>query len=241
MTPAAVEERYGVAAGPLPRARGAGGRDLGQPARRARGGPQDRREVDQHLRRPRQRDHPRGGDHRQDGREPSRAPRRRDPQPQAQRAGLRPATCRSAPTDLARPAVGPPGGAHALRRPGVPGAAGPAVRDPGVRGGHRRLRLRPGHDPPRARPGRRLAGGHAREGAAGRRARRGVVALGHRRRARRWRSRPWRAPRAHVVVDEGSPRGRRRDRVVARRPRTSPRCCTTPRARCSRSPPVAGR
>ena len=37
------------------------------------------------------------------------------------------------------------------------------------------------------------------------------------------------------------PRGRRRARLVDRRPRTSPRCCTTPRDRCWRSQPVAGR
>ena len=39
-------------------------------------------------------------------------------------------------------ALGPPGGAHPLRRPGVPGAARPALRDPDVRGGRRRRRLR---------------------------------------------------------------------------------------------------
>ena len=43
------------------------------------------------------------------------------------------------PTDLALAAVGPPGGAHPLRRPGVPGAARPAVRDADLRGGDRRL------------------------------------------------------------------------------------------------------
>ena len=55
MTPAAVEEKYGVPPEPLPRARRAGRRDLRQPARRARRRPQDRRQVDQPVRRPRRR------------------------------------------------------------------------------------------------------------------------------------------------------------------------------------------
>ena len=84
-------------------------------------------------------------------------------------------------------AVGPPGGAHALRRPGVPGAARPALRDPRVRGGDRRLRLRARHDPARAGRGRRgWLAEHAHDG----RQRVGVTSqgswrAGHRRRADR--------------------------------------------------------
>ena len=47
------------------------------------------------------------------------------------------------PLDAHRPrgaALGPPAGAHALRRPGVPGAARPSLRDPRVGGGDRRVR-----------------------------------------------------------------------------------------------------
>ena len=102
MTPAAVEERYGVPPEALSRAGRDRRRDLRQPARCARRRARVRRQVDQPVRRPRQRRRPRRRDHRQEGRGAARAPRRRDAQPPAQRAGLRP-----------RPAADPdrPGGA----------------------------------------------------------------------------------------------------------------------------------
>ncbi len=77
MTPDAVEEQVRRAAPALPRARGDRGRDLRQPARRARGRAGLRRPLDQRVRRSRQRDHPRRQDHRQEGRGAARAPRRR--------------------------------------------------------------------------------------------------------------------------------------------------------------------
>ena len=103
MTPAYVEDRYGVPPAALPRAGRAGRRDLRQPAGRARGGPGLRGQVAQPLRRPRQRHHPRRRDHRQEGRGAARAPRRRDPQPPAQRPGRPTSTSTPAPTDLEWP------------------------------------------------------------------------------------------------------------------------------------------
>ncbi len=90
MTPEAVEAKYGVPPEPLPRARGHRRRDLRQPAGRAGRRPGVRREVDQPVRRARQRHRPRRPDHRQEGRGAARAPRRRDPQPPPQRARVRP-------------------------------------------------------------------------------------------------------------------------------------------------------
>ena len=58
MTPAAVEERYGVPPVALPRARRDRGGDLRQPAGRARGRSRVRRPLDQPVRRPRQRRSP---------------------------------------------------------------------------------------------------------------------------------------------------------------------------------------
>ena len=56
----------------------------------SRGWGRARGQVAQPVRRPRQPHRPRRRDHRQGGRGAARAPRRRDPQPPAQRAGLRP-------------------------------------------------------------------------------------------------------------------------------------------------------
>ena len=116
-----------------------------------------RRQVDQPVRRPRQRHHPRRRDHRQEGRGAARAPRRRDPQPAPQRAWSATSTSSSRPADLVLAAVGPPGGAHALRRPGVPGAARPALRDarPPRRRSTTRASTWPTVGPRRRRAGRR--------------------------------------------------------------------------------------
>ena len=152
---------------------------------------------------------------------------------------------RVGPTDLAAPAVGPRGGAHALRRPGVPGAARPALRDPRGRRGRRsttRLRRSTARVLGAGR-GRRLAG-RARAGAGA--ARRRAVAAArwgarHRRgrgaRARRRRRRGGLARRS----TELDPERRGGARRLARRPRRGPRCCTTPRGRCWRWPRAAGR
>ena len=143
------------AAGPLPRAGRPGGRDLGQPARRAR----------ESGRRPQR-----------SGSPSTTASTTWSTTPRRSRA-RRARACASTSDDVIRnrrlnalvcdldlplaprgprdAAVGPPGGAHALRRPRVPGAPRAAVRDARVGGGDRRLRLRPGHDAARARPGRR--------------------------------------------------------------------------------------
>ena len=58
MTPEAVEAKYGVPPHRYPEIAATGGGGLRQPARHPGRRPEDRREVDQHLRRPRQRDHP---------------------------------------------------------------------------------------------------------------------------------------------------------------------------------------
>ena len=121
MTPGGGRGEVRRPAAPLPRARGASWARPPTTCPACPGvGPGLRRQVDQPVRRPRQRHRPRRRDHRQEGRGAARAPRRRDPQPPAQRAGPRPRPRRSRPADLAAPAVGPPGGAHALRRAGVP-------------------------------------------------------------------------------------------------------------------------
>ncbi len=115
-----------------------------------------------------------------------------------------------------RPAVGPPGGAHALRQPGVPGAARPAVRDPGVRGGDRRQRLRARRHPAGGRRARRLAGrARVREG-PGRGAGAGHLAGRHRRRVR---DRPGQRRRGRGLARRRADlaRGRRGAGDVARR------------------------
>ena len=141
MTPEAVEEKYGVPPAALPRARGHRGRDLRQPAGRAGRRPGLRREVDQPVRRPRQRHRPRRRDHRQEGRGAARPPRRRDPQPPAQRAGPRPRPrARARPTWRCSRGTGTTA-LHALRRARVPRrAAHPHSRHPRARGGRRSTR-----------------------------------------------------------------------------------------------------
>ena len=151
--------------------------------------------MDQPVRRPRQRHHPRRRDHRQEGRGAARAPRRRDPQPPPQRAGPRPRRSSSRPADLARAAVGPAGGAHPLRRPGVPGAARPAVRDAAspeeeiddagfeLAGAPARPPARwPAGWPTHAAPSGRRAHGSRVQGSLARRHRRGLVGRAGRRR-----------------------------------------------------------
>ena len=228
------------AARPLPRARGAGGGELRQPPRRARGRAQDGGEVD----------------HTYDGLDNvvTRAEEINGKAGESLREHLgdviRNRRLNALVCDLDLPlvpdrpgdaALGPPGGAHALRRPGVPGAARPALRDARVRGGDRRLRLRPRHDAARGRRGRRLArratpargSGSACTSRAPGRAGTGdvlAVAFATERGHRRLR-----------VGGEHHPRGRRRARRRGSATRTSPRCCTTPRARCWRWPPAAGR
>ena len=87
-------------------------------------------------RRPRRRDQGQGG------RVAARAPRRRAAQPPAQPAGPRPRAAASTVDDLERQQLGPRAGAHGLRRPGVPGAARPALRVPRGAAGGGRVRLR---------------------------------------------------------------------------------------------------
>ena len=132
MTPEAVAGEVRPDAGAVPRLRGAGRGDLATTCPASRGRREDGREVDQPVRRPRQRrsthaDEVKGkaGDTLREHLGDVIA------QPPAQRAGARRGARPRRPTDLARAAVGPAGGAHAVRQPGVPGAARPAVRDPG--------------------------------------------------------------------------------------------------------------
>ena len=87
--PDAVEARYGVPPARYPDLAAIVGETSDNlPGSRRR--PGLRRPLAQRVRRPRQRDHPRRQDHRQEGRGAARAPRRRDPQPPPQRAGPRP-------------------------------------------------------------------------------------------------------------------------------------------------------
>ena len=127
MTPAAVEEKYGVPPGALPRARGAGGRDLRQPARRARASGQGyaAKWINQY-----------------DGLDNviTHADEITGKKGEALREHLgdvirnrqlnalvRDLDLPLAPADLALQPWDRAGGAHALRRPGVPGAARPAA------------------------------------------------------------------------------------------------------------------
>ena len=210
-------------------------------------GPGLRRQVDQPVRRPRQRHHPRRRDHRQEGRGAARAPRRRDPQPPAQRAGPRPR-----PRARARPTWrGQPWDRQAVHTL-FDGLEFRVLRDRlletlRVRGGARSTTPASTLDAAPARRRARSPAGwptHARRRRAGRRPRPGPLAGRHRRRLTGWR-----------FADRGR-RGRLGRRRRARRPTTtrrwppgsptrrSRRCCTTPRARCSRSPragwPLAG-
>ena len=130
MTPAAVEDEVRRAARALPRPRGAGRRDQRQPARRARAS----------ARRP----PPSGSTSTATSTASSPTPTRsrarraralrehldeRAAQPPAQRAGRATSTCRCGPT-TSRAQPGTARRCTGLRRPGVPGAARPAVRDP---------------------------------------------------------------------------------------------------------------
>ena len=90
MTPAAVEAKYGVPPQRYPELAAIVGETSDNLPGVPGVGPGLRGEVDQHLRRPRQRHHPRRQDHRQEGRGAARPPRRRDPQPPPQRPGPRP-------------------------------------------------------------------------------------------------------------------------------------------------------
>ena len=121
------------------------------------------------------------------------------------------------------PPVGPPGGAHPLRRPGVPGAARPALRDPAQSEeaiDESGFDDRPAPGPRRRRGGRRgwpstpRASWPSRHPHRPRRHRH--LGRRHRRRRARW---PWppRTARPPGSTPTRSPRGRRRARRVARR------------------------
>ena len=90
MTPDAVEERYGVPPERYPELAAIVGETSDNLPGVPGVGPGLRGQVAQRVRRPRGRHHPRRRDHRQEGRGAARAPRRRHPQPPAQRAGPRP-------------------------------------------------------------------------------------------------------------------------------------------------------
>ena len=90
MTPEAVQDKYGVPPERYPEIAALVGETSDNLPGVPGVGVGVRGQVDQPVRRPRQRDRPRRRDHRQEGRGAPRAPRRRDPQPPAQRAGLRP-------------------------------------------------------------------------------------------------------------------------------------------------------
>ena len=135
MTPEAVQDKYGVPPERYPEIAAL----VGETSDNLPGVPGVgvglRRQVDQPVRRPRQRDRPRRRDHRQEGRGAARAPGRRDPQPPAQRTGLRPRP-REGPGGPQAAGVEPSGGPGAARRAGVPGrAADPDPRRPGAGGG----------------------------------------------------------------------------------------------------------
>ena len=90
MTPAAVEDKYGVPPGRYPELAALVGETSDNLPGVPGVGPGLRRQVAQPVRRARQRHRARRRDHRQEGRGAARPPRRRDPQPAPQRAGPRP-------------------------------------------------------------------------------------------------------------------------------------------------------
>ena len=147
---------------------------------------------------------------------------------------------RSRPTDLAKQPWDRQEVHTALRRPGVPGAARPALRDPGVRGGGRGGRAStstragsvrassPAGSPAHASPGERVGvqvQGTWRAGSGDVYA----IALAASTRRPPGSTSSSSAPRTTRCWPAGWPT------------RRTPRCCTTPRARCWRSPRAAGR
>ncbi len=135
--------------------------------------------------------------------------------------------------------LGPPGGAQAPRRPGVPGAARPALRHAGAGGGDRRLRLRGRRRPARRGRGRGLAGRARPRRRPGRGPGAGQLGGGHRRRAF-GRPGPADGSAAYVATDKLTPDDEARSWPGSPTP-TCRRSCTTPRARCSRWRRWAGR
>ena len=200
-------------------------------------GPGLRRQVAQPVRRPRQRHHPRRRDHRQEGRGTARAPRRRDPQPPAQRAGHRP-RARGRPDRPGLAVLGPAGGAHALRRARVRRCSAPGCSRRS-RPRRRRRSTTPGFDVSMrvlddrraARLARRARVASGGSGSASTRSATGRPAPAT---CSRWRSPPRRVPPTSPPTSSTSTT-RRRWPPGSRTP-PSPRCSTTPRGRCSPSP-----
>ena len=244
MTPEAVETKYGVPPHRYPELAALVGEDSdnlpGVPGRR----PEDGREVDQPVRRPRQRDHPRRRDQGQGGREPARPPRRRDPQPPAQRAWC---VDLDAARRARRPGAAGRGTATRCTRSSTASSSGCCATGSSRRWSPRRTIDDSGFE----LAGERLASGdvaawlaeHAATGAdAGRT---GVAVQGA------WRAgtgEVWSVAlaaadgtaawfdAAELTPEDGRAPSRRGSPTPAR-----PRCCTTPRARCWRWPPGAGR
>ena len=197
MTPAAVEAKYGVPPARYPELAAIVGETSDNLPGVPGVGPGLRRQVDQPVRRPRQRHHPRRRDHRQEGRGAARAPRRRDPQPPAQRAGPRPR-----PRARARPTWRCGRGTGRRCTPSSTasssGCCATGSSRPSVRGGRSTTPASSWPGAARRRRGGRLAGRARRPGASasashvagqlGRRHRRGLVgrARGRRRHAPRW-------------------------------------------------------
>ncbi len=239
MTPASVEEKYGLHAGPVPRLRRPAGRPERQPAGHPGRGGEDRREVDPRVRLARGARGPCRPGGRQGRRRAAGGAAAGARQPAPHPARRRRARAARPRRGRARP-LGPLGGRPALRHPPVPGPARAA------RQGAPRLR-------------RRAGGSRRRHRAARRRdPRPGRCGGGRAGSPPRWACRrsPWRAPGRGAAgwstplpsstTAESSAtstaRMRRRPRPCStgwptpRRPRTS----TTPRARPSRSSRRAG-
>ena len=142
----------------------------------------------------------------------------------------------AAPADLDWPSWDRAGGAHALRRARVPGAPHPAARGAPHRGGggDRRLRLRRLDAGARHRRAGRLAGRPRVAAATGSASTRSATGRPAPATCSRWRSRPRTAPPTSPPTSSTSPT-RRRWPPGSRTP-PSPRCSTTPRGRCSPSP-----
>ena len=139
-----------------------------------------------------------------------------------------------APADLEAQSWDRAAGAQALRRPGVPGAARPAVRVVGRPGRHadRRLRLRARGGPAGARRGGRLA---RRPTPAPTPAPVSPCTAAGAPAPARSAGSPWRPPTARPrgsTPPTSRPTTTLRSRLARRAP-SAPRCCTTPRARCS--------
>ena len=244
MTPEAVEAKYGVPPHRYPELAALVGEDSDNLPGVPGVGPKTRRQVDQPVRRPRQRDHPRRRDHGQGGRVAARAPRPTSSATASSTRWSATSPSRSTPADLGRAALGPPARSTSSSTAWSSGccATGSSRRSESEEEIDE-VRLRPRRPPARAR--RASAAGWPQHAPPGERV--GVAVQRHL--ARRA---PARSTRVALAAGDGHGRAGSTSSEISPeddaalagwlgRPGASPRCCTTPRARCWRWPRAAGR